>query len=100
MSRSIENKGIYVHPSIIKKIKRGDKTIKTWSRDSLIIPSFIGKVFQVHNGNKFISFEVDENRLWCLLGEFALSKKPANHSQQLRNKFKHIKSIQSKTKKN
>ena len=49
MARSVW-KGPFVHPSLIKKvtkqIKDGSKRpIKTWSRNSTIIPEFVGCLF-------------------------------------------------------
>ena len=52
MSRSIW-KGPFVHPSLLKKIdklkgKSDKKPIKTWSRNSTIIPDFVGHSFMIH----------------------------------------------------
>ena len=49
MTRSIW-KGPFVHPSLLKKIDKlkdnpGKKPIKTWSRNSTIIPDFVGHSF-------------------------------------------------------
>ena len=62
MSRGIW-KGPFVHPSLLKKVdKLKDQTrktpIKTWSRNSTIIPEFVGHSFLIHNG-KTVS-----NKLW------------------------------------
>ena len=50
-------KGPFVHPSLLKKIdKLKDQSkkapIKTWSRNSTIIPEFVGHSFLIHNGKK------------------------------------------------
>ena len=55
MTRSIW-KGPFVHPSLLKKIDKlkdqpNKKPIKTWSRNSTIIPDFVGHSFMIHNGN-------------------------------------------------
>ena len=49
MARSIW-KGPFVHPSLIKKVEKqkesdSKRPIKTWSRNSTIIPEFIGQKF-------------------------------------------------------
>ena len=54
MSRSIK-KGPYVHDSLQKKIKAMNaknekKVVKTWSRASTILPSFVGHTIAVHDG--------------------------------------------------
>ena len=63
MARSIW-KGPFVHPSLIKKVEKQKQTdskrpIKTWSRNSTIIPEFIGQKFEiiqqkVFNLNSFV----------------------------------------------
>ena len=59
MARSVW-KGPFVHPSLLKKIDKlkGEtghkKPIKTWSRNSTIIPDFVGVSFMIHNGKSFI----------------------------------------------
>jgi small subunit ribosomal protein S19 len=74
MPRSIK-KGPYVDPKLLKKIKkakRGEiKEIKTWSRDSTIIPEMIGLTIKVHNGRIHIPVFIDENMVGHKLGEFA-----------------------------
>lgn len=75
MGRSLK-KGPYVEPSLMKKIdysrRTGDrKPIKTWSRDSMITPSFVGLNFAVHDGRKHIPIFITENMVGHRLGEFA-----------------------------
>ena len=75
MSRSVK-KGPYVHESLTKKIDalneaNDKKVVKTWSRSSTILPTFVGHTIAVHNGNKFIPVYVTENMVGHKLGEFA-----------------------------
>jgi small subunit ribosomal protein S19 len=50
----------------------GAKTaIKTWSRSSTILPTFVGVTFEVHNGIKFINVLVTEDMVGHKLGEFS-----------------------------
>ena len=84
MTRSIW-KGPFVHPSLLKKIdKIKDKTnqrpIKTWSRDSTIIPDFVGLSFLIHNGKSFISITVSEEMVGHKLGEFAPTRTFKGHT--------------------
>ena len=51
MSRSVK-KGPYVHPSLLKKVDalnaaNDKKVVKTWSRASMILPSFVGHTIAV-----------------------------------------------------
>ncbi len=75
MSRSIK-KGPYIHYKLEKKVMQNleskKKTVvKTWSRNSMISPDFVGQTIAVHNGNKFIPVYITENMVGHKLGEFA-----------------------------
>ena len=79
MARSVW-KGPFVHPSLLKKIDRlkegtGDKRpIKTWSRNSTIIPDFVG------HGKSFIPITISEEMVGHKLGEFALTRTFRGHT--------------------
>lgn len=75
MARSLR-KGPFVDHHLLSKVRKQNgegtkKTIKTWSRRSMIIPDMIGHTFDVHNGRKFISVFVSENMVGHRLGEFS-----------------------------
>ena len=84
MTRSIW-KGPFVHPSLLKKIdkvkdKTNQKPIKTWSRDSTIIPDFVGLSFLIHNGRSFIPITISEEMVGHKLGEFAPTRTFKGHT--------------------
>lgn len=84
MSRSLK-KGPFIDEKLLEKVEtlnsaRTKKVIKTWSRDSTIIPDFVGHTFTVHNGNKFIPVYVSENMVGHKLGEFAPTRTFRGHS--------------------
>jgi small subunit ribosomal protein S19 len=85
MARSVW-KGPFVHPSLLKKIDRlkagtGDKRpIKTWSRNSTIIPDFVGHSFLIHNGKSFIPITVSEEMVGHKLGAFASTRTFRGHT--------------------
>ena len=84
MARSIW-KGPFVHPSLLKKVdKIKDKTdkrpIKTWSRNSTIIPDFVGVAFLIHNGKTFIPITISEEMVGHKLGEFAATRTFRGHT--------------------
>jgi len=86
MARSAR-KGPFVDPSVMKKVAKAKSSskrevIKTWSRSSLILPEFVGLVFAVHNGKKFIEVFVTENMVGHSLGEFSPSRTFKMHSGQ------------------
>ena len=75
MTRSVW-KGPFVHPSLLKKIDKlkdvpNKKPIKTWSRNSTIIPDFVGHSFMIHNGKSFIPITISEEMVGHKFGEFA-----------------------------
>ena len=69
-------KGPFVEESLIKKVEKikndpVKKPIKTWSRNSTIIPDFVGHSFMIHNGKTFIPITISEEMVGHKLGEFA-----------------------------
>ena len=75
MGRSLK-KGPFVDHHLLDKVRKqneqgGKRSIKTWSRRSMIIPEMIGHTFEVHNGKKFITVFVTDNMVGHYLGEFS-----------------------------
>ena len=83
MARSIK-KGPYIHPSILKKIESKEvDPIKTWSRDSDIIPEMVGFTFAIHNGREFIQVKIAEEMVGHKLGEFSPTRKFVRHGGRI-----------------
>lgn len=85
-------KGPYIHYSVIKALKRhiaakkGDKIILIWSRNSTIIPAFVGYVFAVHNGKKYIPVSVSQDMVGHKFGEFAPTRTYYGHAADKKKK--------------
>ena len=84
MARAIW-KGPFVHPSLLKKVDKlkgqtNRKPIKTWSRNSTIIPDFVGHSFLIHNGRIFIPITISEEMVGHKLGEFAPTRTFKGHT--------------------
>jgi len=84
MSRGIW-KGPFVHPSLLKKVDKQKEQsrkmpIKTWSRNSTIIPEFVGYSFLIHNGKGFIPITISEEMVGHKLGEFSPTRKFVAHT--------------------
>ena len=84
MSRSIK-KGPFVDAHLSKKVDvaqetRDRKPINTWSRRSMILPSFIGLTIAVHNGRQHVPVLITENMVGHKLGEFAATRTFKGHS--------------------
>jgi small subunit ribosomal protein S19 len=86
MARSLK-KGPWVDPKLLKKIKKlkpGEKTvIKTWSRDSTIIPEMVGLTIAVHNGLTHVPVFITEEMIGHKLGEFAPTRKFIKHGGKM-----------------
>ena len=75
MSRSIK-KGPFVAHHLLKKIDAMNeanekKVIKTWSRASMILPSFVGHTIAVHDGRKHVPVYITEDMVGHKLVEFS-----------------------------
>ena len=86
MSRSVK-KGPYVHESVLKKIdamnaKNEKKVVKTWSRSSTILPSFVGHTIAVHDGRKHVPVYITEDMVGHKLGEFAPTRTFRGHGSK------------------
>ncbi len=56
------------------------KTIKTDTREAVILPSWLGMKFGVHNGKEFKEMVITEEMLGHRLGEFSFTTKRVQHS--------------------
>jgi len=84
MARSLK-KGPFIDFKLEKKIvemneSKKKKTIKTWSRRSMISPDFVGHTVAVHNGRQFIPVYVTENMVGHKLGEFSPTRTFRGHA--------------------
>ncbi|ATY93565.1 30S ribosomal protein S19 [Candidatus Hodgkinia cicadicola] len=68
----------FVEPILAKRLLQNEEII-TYSRKTYIIPKFIGKTFEIHNGKHFIRLRVTEDMVGHKLGEFAPTRKPCLH---------------------
>src|SRR6185503_9733139 len=78
MSRSVR-KGPFVEPSLKKRIetmnqRNEKKVVKTWSRDSVILPAMVGHTIGVHDGRRHVPVFITENMVGHKLGEFAATR--------------------------
>jgi small subunit ribosomal protein S19 len=83
MSRSVK-KGPYIEPSLAKKVaaatRSGEKRIiRTWSRDSTVIPEMVGLTIAVHDGRRHVPIFISENMVGHKLGEFAPTRHFRGH---------------------
>nr|YP_008999854.1 ribosomal protein S19 [Prasinoderma coloniale]AGW52225.1 ribosomal protein S19 [Prasinoderma coloniale] len=91
-------KGPYVDPHLLeaietraKKVRQGDQKakqegIRTQSRKSTILPSFVGSVFHVYTGRTFLQVRITEDMVGHTLGEYANTRKPGSHPKRSKKK--------------
>jgi small subunit ribosomal protein S19 len=83
-SRSLV-KGPFIDWKLLKKVNKSNKTnsfqaIKTWSRRSTVLPSFVNKTIFVHNGKQMVPVLISEHMVGHKLGEFAPTRIFKSHS--------------------
>ncbi len=70
------------------RVRIGDKTvIKTWSRNSTVIPEMVGFSFGVHNGRVFTNVNVVEEMVGHKLGEFSPTRKFLRHGGRMQKEI-------------
>lgn len=84
MGRSLK-KGPFVDEKLFRKVSnavdRGSyEMIRTWARRCTIVPEFVGRTFEVHNGNKFLKVYVTEDMVGHKLGEFSPTRQFRGHT--------------------
>lgn len=82
--RSIKRNGLQ-YKKLIQKVEKmkksgSSKPIRTHTREAIILPSWIGLKFEVHNGKEFQAVQIGANMLGHRLGEFAFTTKRVLHS--------------------
>lgn len=90
MARSLK-KGPYVFYKLEKKVlanQDGKKSLKTWSRSSMITPDFVGQTIGVHNGKTFVPVYITEQMVGHKLGEFSPTRIFRGHGADKKNKGK------------
>jgi len=83
MSRSTK-KGPFVEPKLLRKVEAAQRSgqkvaIKTWSRDSTIMPEMVGLTIAVHDGRRHVPVFCTENMVGHKLGEFAFTRTFRGH---------------------
>lgn len=80
-------KNPYELESVIRLLAKAERQggkhkepIKTWYRDAVIVPEFIGHIFLVHNGKSFASVLIREEMVGFKLGEFAPTRTFKGHT--------------------
>ena len=82
--RSIRRSGLN-YKRLVEKVekykKKGiTKPIRTHIREAVILPSWVGQTFEVHNGKEFKKVMITANMLGHRLGEYSYTTARVQHS--------------------
>jgi small subunit ribosomal protein S19 len=72
MSRS-KWKGPYVHQFFLRL--NSEQRTQSWSRSTTIVPSSVGKTFDIYNGQRFIQVKITNWMIGHKFGEFSHTRK-------------------------
>ncbi len=83
MSRSVK-KGPFVDENLVKRVRamneKGEKRVlRTWSRDSTIMPDMVGHTIAVYDGRKHVPVYITEDMIGHKMGEFAPTRTFRGH---------------------
>ena len=91
MSR-VKWKGPYIKNKLLDNIKNSiliyKNDIKTTSKNSVILPKFVGLTIQVYNGKTFIAIKIVDEMVGYRLGEFILTRKQFSYKKKKKTKNK------------
>jgi len=74
----------FIAHHLLKKItqaKKTNKTIKTWSRASVILPSMVGLTIAVYNGKQHVPLFINDQLIGHRLGEFVPTRTFRSHKK-------------------
>ena len=85
--RKLVDKKAWVDPKLWSRIRKMNQTgerkvIKTYSRDTTIVPEFVGHTIAVHNGKTFVPVYITSDMVGHKLGEFAPTRTFKGHPEK------------------
>lgn len=83
MSRSL-NKGFFIDNSLLKL--NNTNRIKSWSRRSTILSTWIGKRIDLYNGLRFVPITIKSYMIGHKLGEYVYTRKKCIHKKKIQKK--------------
>ena len=69
-------------PILNKKFNSEKKKIKTYSRNTIIVPKNIGDIINIYNGIRFFEINITKSMVGHKLGEFAPSRIKPTHKKK------------------
>jgi small subunit ribosomal protein S19 len=78
--RTVTRGMIDKNPSFFRHLDRGDGTIRTHTRELVILPNMITKTIAIHDGKTFVEVPVTIEMVGHKVGEFAPTRKTTKHT--------------------
>ncbi len=79
-------KGPYISKNLLEKVKNSKllskNNIKTMSKNSIILPSFIEFTFRVYNGKTFTIVKIIDEMIGHKIGEFVSTRKQFSYKKK------------------
>ncbi len=67
------------HKTLLKKVNKQDKNIRTHCRDMVILPQMVDATIRIYSGKEFIPVIILPEMIGHYLGEFVLPRKKVEH---------------------
>lgn len=64
-------------------ILHNKKNLKTFKRNTVILPEFIDKIIYVHNGITLKKIKITDNMVGTKFGQYCPSRKIVNHKKKI-----------------
>jgi len=79
-------KGPYIEKNLLEKVKNSKliskNNVKTMSKNSIILPSFIEFTFRVYNGKAFTMVKIIDEIIGHKIGEFVSTRKQFSYKKK------------------
>lgn len=84
--KRVKWKGPYIKNNLLKKIKNSElllkNTVQTISKNSTILPKFIGFTLKIYNGKTFTFIKIIDEMIGHKIGEFVCTRKPFSYKKK------------------
>jgi len=87
--KRVKWKGPFIQHGLLKQVKNSKKfsknSIKTVSKNSTILPKFIGITLRAYNGKTFTILKIIEEMVGHKIGEFVSTRKQFSYKKKKKN---------------
>lgn len=75
MNKTLKNYDLDLYNQIISN----KKILKTYKRNTLILPEYLNKIIYVYNGSTFKKIRINEDMIGTKFGQYVLTRKFCKH---------------------